>query len=318
MHTYTFEGVVTALTSITHNGGDSFGISTKLRRERFVQPDGSVEEVPTISGNGVRGVLRDRGMQHMCKALGYGVEKDGHVSGLSLAAFYFLFSGGSLTSTATDGLDIDKARELAKTIPLVGVFGGAVGNMILPGKLKCGKLIPICAETAHLLPDVYRETARTSVWDYVQEEMFTRRDDEKDEHLRRALAPESRLLLDNPASRRTALAEGRGEAAQQMMYYVETLPAGTRFFWKITLDDVTDIEYEAFLTTLAEFSRRPYLGGKSGTGMGEVAVSFDKWLRIDSRLAPQGEAVDLPLGHAYVRHLTASGPSIRKILEEFA
>ena len=58
---------MTALSSITHNGGQSYGITSMLRRERFVQTDGSVEEVPVISGNGIRGMLRDKGMYHMCR-----------------------------------------------------------------------------------------------------------------------------------------------------------------------------------------------------------------------------------------------------------
>src|SRR5690606_14632725 len=98
---YLFEGIVTAKSSISHNGGESLGIETKLRREKLVQPDGSVEEVPVLSGNGMRGLLRDRGMLHMCRSLGYGEPgEDGVPSGLTLSAFYFLFSGGSLTSTA--------------------------------------------------------------------------------------------------------------------------------------------------------------------------------------------------------------------------
>jgi 3'-phosphoadenosine 5'-phosphosulfate sulfotransferase (PAPS reductase)/FAD synthetase len=83
METLVYEGTMTALTSIAHNGGQSFGIESKLRRERFVQPDGSVEEVPILSGNGLRGMLRDRGMWHMCRALGYGVDEEaGKVCGL--------------------------------------------------------------------------------------------------------------------------------------------------------------------------------------------------------------------------------------------
>lgn len=314
MRTLTFEGVVTALSSVTHNGGESFGISAKLRREKFVQPDGSVEEVPVISGNSLRGAIRDRGMFHMCRNLGYGVREDtGEVVGLNLPAFYFLFSGGSLTSTGSEGLDIDRAREIRSAIPLVGVFGGAVGNTILPGKLRCGKLLPIVAETAHLLPEAYRPEKPESVWEYTQEEMYTRKDDEKNEHLRQMIGGETRLLLDG-AGRSTALAEARGETKQQMMYYVETLAAGTRFYWKLQLDDVTDVEFEAFLTALVEFSRHPYVGGKSAVGMGEVAVQFDNWIEIDSRAHADGKAVDRPIGSKYAEHLDAQGGAIRELL----
>lgn len=315
MRTLTFEGVVTALSSITHNGGESYGISAKLRREKFVQPDGTVEEVPVISGNSLRGSIRDRGMFDMCKRLGYGVNTEtGEVHGLNLPAFYFLFSGGSLTSTGSEGLDIDRAREIRSAIPLVGVFGGAVGNMILPGKLRCGKLLPIVAETAHLLPEAYRPDKPESVWEYTQEEMYTRKDDEKNEHLRGMIGGVARTLLDNPNTRRTALAEGRGETAQQMMYYVETLAAGAQFYWKLQLDDVTDIEFEAFLTALVEFSRHPYVGGKSAVGLGEVAVKFDNWIEIDSRAHTDGKAVDRPLGSKYADHLNTQGPAIRSLL----
>ena len=107
MKTYLLEGKMTALTSVSHIG-NSYGINSKLRREKFVTSDGSIEEIPIISGNSLRGILRDRGMVHMLKMLGYGVnEETGEVCGLSLAAFYFLLSGGALTSDSSRGLDID-------------------------------------------------------------------------------------------------------------------------------------------------------------------------------------------------------------------
>ena len=144
---------MTALTSISHIG-ESYGINAKLRREKVVQPDGSVEEVPIISGNSLRGILRDRGMLHMLRCLGYGVDEEtGKVRGLSLAAFYFLFSGGALTKVSGRGLDVDQARCWRDLIPLVAIFGGAMGNQIMPGKVNVGKAIPICRETAHLIPE---------------------------------------------------------------------------------------------------------------------------------------------------------------------
>ncbi len=323
METYVFEGVMTALTSIAHSGGQSFGISTKLRREKFVQPDGSVEEVPVLSGNGLRGLLRDRGMLHMCRVLGYGVDDEkGEVHGLSLPAFYFLFSGGTLTGDTGKGLDIIQARQLRNLIPLVGVFGGALGNMILPGRLKVGKAIPICQETAHLLPDRYAAGA-SSIWEYLQEEMYTRKDDERNEHLRQLMAPQTLQIMD--AKRAVSKERNeRGEADpevgehQQMMYYVETFAAGTRFYWELILDDPTEIEFEAFITALVEWSKQPYVGGKSAVGLGKVAVSFDKWMKIEPRLdmTAASAAVDMPLGVKYLAHLREQGPSIRRFLDQ--
>jgi CRISPR type IV-associated protein Csf2 len=323
MHTYVFEGEMTALTSISHIG-ESRGINSLLRRERIVQPDGSVEDVPIISGNALRGLLRDRGMLHMLKSLGYGVnEETGEVQGLSLAAFYFLFSGGSLTKTGGNaGLDIDEARKWRGTIPLVALFGGAMGNQIMPGKASIGKAIPICKETAHLIPERFIGGAEASIWEMLQKEAFTRSDDEKNEGLRQLIAPDVRAQLEAGSSeKRQKAAKGEEEPAgetgqkQQMRYYVETIAAGTRLFWDICLQDVTDLEFDAFCVTLAQFSRHPHIGGKSGTGHGKVAVKFDKWLEINPRTAPTGQALDVSLGTRYMQHLQEHGQEIKGLLD---
>lgn len=323
MESYVFEGVVTALESISHNGGQSFGITSKLRREKFVQTDRSTEEVPVISGNGMRGLLRDRGMVHMCRTLGYGVNDDGgQPVGLTLPAFYFLFSGGTLTSDAGRGLDIDLARKMRNLIPLVGIFGGAMGNQIMPGKIKVGKMIPIVSETAHLIPARFVSQGPASIWEYLQEEMYTRKDDEKNEHLRQLIAPEARLLLAGKAEvKRIKTDAGKAQddtgEHQQMRYYVETIAAGTTMYWKLVLEDVTEVEFDAFLTCLSEFARFPYIGGKSGVGMGKVKVAFDDWYKIDPNLRDAtGNAVGKPLGTLYSEHLSKRGADIRQALNE--
>lgn len=318
--TIEWSGVVTALSSIYHGGGQSIGINSKLRREKFVQPDGTVEDVPVISGNGLRGLLRDRGMWHMCRALGYGVnEETGEVKGLSLPAFYFLFSGGALTKGGgTSGIDIDRARELRNLIPLVGIFGGALGNMIMPGKLKVDKMLPICQETRHLLPEPWRDAEVSSIWEYLQEEMYTRKDDEKHEHLRQLITPEVRGLLEVAATaKRNApsqpvVQDDTGQK-QQMMYYTETFAAGTQFYWSLVLDDVTGTEFDAFAVCLGEFARLPFVGAKSNVGLGRVSVRFDKWHTVDARLAT-GNQLDTPLGRRYQAHLQEHGEHIRELL----
>ena len=314
METIVFEGTVTALSSIAHNGGQSFGVNTLLRREKFVQPNGTVEAVPVISGNSLRGMLRDVGMRHMCHMLGYGDE-----DGLELPAYYFLFSGGALTKDKTRGLDEEAARELRRLIPLVGIFGGAMGNKIMPGKVKIGKLLPICTETQHLLPDEYQRGA-LSVWEYVQEEMYTRKDDEKDENLRQLLTPRVRGLLADVARANLDNDQPQTDTGehQQMRYYTETIAAGTPFYWKIVLDEPTEIEFEAFVTCLVQFSKKPYIGGNSRIGMGEVAVHFDNWYTIDSRVQAvdaNDRAVDMAIGTRYQNHLETNAARIREILE---
>jgi CRISPR type IV-associated protein Csf2 len=325
MQTYIFEGVMTAQTSISHIG-ETHGINAKLRREKIVQPDGSVEEIPVISGNAIRGILRDRGMLHMLKCLGYGVnEETGAVQGLSLAAFYFLFSGGALTSKGGNaGLDVDEARRWRNLIPLVALFGGAMGNQIMPGKLKCGKAIPICKETLHLIPERFVGGNEQSVWDMCQEEAYTRRDDEKNENLRALISPDVRMLLEASAADKRSRAGTKEDTAgetgqsQQMRYYVETLAAGARLYWDLTLDDVTPLEMDAMCVCLAEFGRFPYIGGKSNVGHGKVSIQFDHWIEINPRLAPTGKEIDVTLGTRYIQHLKEQGAAIRGVIDGLA
>ncbi|MEM4234808.1 MAG: RAMP superfamily CRISPR-associated protein [Candidatus Methanomethylicaceae archaeon] len=316
------EGVMTALTSISHIG-ESYGINSKMRREKIIQPDGTVEEVPIISGNSIRGILRDRGMLHMLKLLGYGVnEETKEVVGLSLPAFYFLFSGGALTKDLSNrGLDIDEARKWRELIPLVSLFGGAMGNQIMPGKAKIGKAIPICEETKHIIPERYLKIGKLqSIWELCQEESYTRRDDEKNEDLRKLIDPNVRGLLEESArakrERQRARQDIESETGQkqQMRYYVETLAAGTRLFWEAVLEDVNDLEREAFFVTLAEFSRFPYLGGKNGVGHGKVALKIDHWIEIEPRIAPNGRELDFVLGEVYIKHLMENRDRITELL----
>ena len=316
---YQFEGTVTALSSVSHIG-EVHGINAKLRREKLVTPHG-IEEVPVISGNSVRGQLRDAGMLYMCRRLGYGVEEEtGKVRGLSLPAFHFLFSGGSLTKLGDRGLDIDAAREIRRLIPLVSVFGGAMGNQIMEGKLTMGKLYPLCEETSLIVPERFARKD-VSIWEMLQEESYTRRDDEKSENLRQLIAPEVRALLEASAAEKRARSRAGADDVdedvgqhQQMRYYVETFAAGTEFYWEILLQDVTQVEYEAFLSALVEFSRRPFIGGMGRVGMGKIAVKFD-WCELNPRLMVEGRPVAMPAGAAYDQHLAANAGRIREVLD---
>jgi len=328
--TYIFRGIVTALSSISHIGETSSTIS-EFRAEKIITPDGLAVLIPMFSGNGIRGQLRDTGMHHMCRAIGY----DDPAQGLSLPAFHFLFSGGSLTSKSGKALNIAYARKLIEAIPLVGIFGGGVGNQLIPGKFKCGKMIPIGYETRGIVPvDVQQRVAGVdsndyqpgdgllSVFDYKHEEFYTRRDDAKNEHYKPLLSHAERLMLEDAevyeAQKRESgdetPADDTGEH-QQMRYSVVTLAAGTKLFWEIILQNVSDIEFEAFLTTLAQFSRAPYIGGKSSIGHGKVEMDFSNWIKIDPRTPPEGTEIAFQLGTLYANHLRDRAGDIRKILE---
>jgi CRISPR type IV-associated protein Csf2 len=321
MHTYVLDATITALSSISHSEG-SRGTTSLLRREKIIQEDGTAKLVPVISGNSMRGLLRDLGMFHMLKVLGYGVDEEhGKVLGLSKEAFYFLFSGGALgKGKGKRGIDIDEARQWREIIPLVSLFGGACGNQMLHGKIKTGKVYPLCKEAAWVLPDKFTQQDLSSVWDWCQQESFTRTDDAKNDNLRLLMTAQDIKMIDVAAEEKRHKANaGKGIAnapgkSQQMRYTVETLAAGSQFYWELILDDVTDLEFEAFAVTLAELARKPYIGGKSGTGHGKIALKFENWININPRIAPEGQELATPLGQLYFEHLREQCHNIKDFL----
>lgn len=265
MKTYILEGVVTALSSISHSGGERNGTVIQLRREKFVQMNGETVEIPVVSGNGIRGKLRDiSAMQMLTDANGEKVKVDANI-------FNLLFSGGTLESTGTNGVDVNKFRKLRKQMPMLSVLGGSIGNVILPGKVEIGKLIPISKETIHLIPTEYRDAygeEPKSIWEYLQLEMYTRKDDVKDENKREYMeAPEENTIK------------------SQMKYDYETIAAGTKFYWRICLKDTTDKETGAFLSTLSEWAKQTsQVGGNGRVGHGAVSLNIKETKILKSKV----------------------------------
>lgn len=319
MKTYIFEGTLTALSSIAH-GGERRGITTLFNREKILQPSGEVELVAMLTGNSIRGSMRDYAMLHLLNALGYDTQ-DGNK--LDLNTYYFFMSGGVLDKTGSRGLDIDLARQWRELVPPVSLFGAAVGNQTLPGKLDVGKGIPICQETACILPERY--TAKyplKSIWELSQREAYVRKDDAKDDNLRGLLEAGYRNLLEAKvkAERERArsdelIAEPPGQK-QQMRYFIETLCAGTEFYWRVCLRDPTEVEFDAFAVMIAEWAAKSSLGGCRGKGHGQFGLRFDHWLQLDPRKGLSGTEVDRPIGTSYEKHLRDNADVIRMRIEE--
>lgn len=263
MKTYIIQAKVTALSSVSHNGGETNGVVTQLRREKFAN-NGKVSLVPLISGNSTRGKMRDMA------AIDILTNQDGEKIKVDLDSHNLLFSGGSLESVgAGKQLDLEKVRKMRKDMPSLSVFGCSIGNIILPGKIQVGKMIPICKETAHLLPEKFTQDIELkSVWDLCQMEMYNRTDDQKNEAYREYLTDAAKESEKNPI---------------QMKYYIETLVAGIQFYWQICLIDMDDMETGAFLSILQKFANTPYvLGGNGRVGLGDIKIEILETKTIDS------------------------------------
>jgi CRISPR type IV-associated protein Csf2 len=325
------DGKITLLSPLSHIG-ESSGPDSFLSQDIIIGPDGQPVEAFVYSGNAFRGQLRDLAAAYMTEKLG-GLTYNPDV-------FYLLFSGGSLGGAQS--VDIDQARMYRRNVPMLSVFGGGVGNQILTGKLKVGAMYPLVAECQRILPEHLRQADAPSWRQWTFEKSFTRMDDAKNENLRKHLTgSENDGLL--PAAQQQTLLPGEAQAPedkkkkkedppQQMRYTVEMLAAGAVLYQRIDLCDMSDLELGAFVSALVEFSKHPYVGGKSGTGHGLCEVEYTwrpagakeasgKFLQIDtdclwlSKPAEEAKGVyDDFLVRIYEQYLEGHADELKKLL----
>lgn len=269
-HNIRLDGKITLLSPLSHIG-ESAGPDSFLSQDVIIGPDGQPVEAFVYSGNAFRGQLRDLAAIYMTEKLG-GLVYNPDV-------FYLLFSGGSLGGAQS--MDIDQARMYRRNVPMLSVFGGGVGNQILTGKIKVGPMYPLVAECQRILPAHLRRDDAPSWQQWTFEKSFTRMDDAKNENLRKylvepagALPDAEQQLLTGEAPVSEKKTKKKEDPPQQMRYTVEMLAAGSVLYQRIDLCDMTDLELGAFVSALVEFSKRPYIGGKSNVGCGLCEIEY--------------------------------------------
>lgn len=209
--------------------------------------------IPVITGNSIRGQLRDSCTIHFLRILsessliGVKLDKD---------TFNILFSGGNINGTMKD--DVAKAKEVRKHFPMISLLGGGLGDMIMAGKLLCGFVYPICAES-----EAITGIPSDISWHNLIDEMeFTRTDDSKNDKLSGYLA--------DAAEEKTA------KASTQMRYSVQYIAAGAEFVQDfIFLNGVNDLEMGAFYAGLRQWFKIPRLGGMAAKGFGFFRPEYD-------------------------------------------
>jgi CRISPR type IV-associated protein Csf2 len=291
MNDHRIEGAAIALSSISH-GGESAGTTQFFRREKIVQPDGTIAEIPVISGNSLRGILRDMSAELTWQMLGQ--------PELSLQMFDVLWSGGQLAKAgSTSVLTATQLAELRRLVPHVNLFGASGGGRIIEGRLRVGKLIPICVETAHIVPSDIVPARPVTIWELLQLEEFSRRDDAKRPMLNERIAG---VLTTGANSASTPeVSDIERDTAQQMRYGVETLAAGTRFHWWMALEGADDLCVAQLRAALNAWAAAgAHIGGRSSTGHGRLQLDCSQWVQTSSMVATHGSEL-APEWHQQLR-----------------
>jgi hypothetical protein len=241
------EGKIIAVEPISHIG-ETRSIDSKFNREKMMISSKAgikkVIEVPIISGNSLRGVLRRRAGYKFLELLG--IRKETLAEGLQHA----LFSGGMLKRGAEGGvIDTFFISKLRQNVPYLSLFGTVLGQQMIQSKLDVGQLVPISCQTkgrTGIDSDI-------SIYSLLDERAATRRDDMED---------------------KTKGTQDPDEQKQQMRYTHEVLVAGTEFYHYFTLKSCNEMERGAFWSTIADFSKYPKLGGLGCRGFGMVKLGY--------------------------------------------
>ena len=301
-------GIAVAKSLIVHGGDSRGGTLTEFRRVKCVVGD-RIEMLPVISGNSIRGLLRDACAEFSLRAAGIEKLKD-------IGAYHLLFSGGALTKGGSEAyVNVAEEKKLRELLPALSLFGGSLGNRILGGRLDVGEWVPLCEELAWMVPDEYAELARKfSIYDLVDVIGFTRRDDAKNRRLQEHLDDDTlRLYMQRKETLREANEAEEPGASAQMRYFMECLIPGTKFYVEFVLHHVTDVELGTFLGGLALFANRPAVGGRASTGLGRVELEL-KQVDISEPVRVAGE---IALGKIELaqRHLAERRSEIIGLLE---
>lgn len=232
------------LSPLIHIGDDKSGTTSLLRKQKFLVGEDYID-VPVYSGNALRGILRGLIMRDYCERIGLSVKS------LSQTTFYMLFNGGSLQGGA--GIEnLSLKEKIVECCPPLVLLGSALGTLMTKGKLKVGICKPICKE----LNDYNINQAENSIYSDMRAEVFHTRMD--------------RLKADTD----TPSIEGEKKVVQ-MKYEAETLSAGTVLETRIVLENASDIEISCFEHMMKLLEEDNFIGCKSGSGYGEIALNIE-------------------------------------------
>jgi len=241
------EGTIEALSPIQHAGDEKTGSTPVLRSITHWDPlQGRHVRLPFVSGNAIRGVLRRLVFRDLLQRIG--------LADLAPKLHHALFSGGVLESTDETGgiVELELRRRVRAAVPPLGLFGCTVANQMIPGCLRVRHGMPVCAEYRAYLPEHLSADPRAehSVRTFTDVAFATRRDDlraERDED----------------------------EQAVQMKVDFEAFVPGTLFTHGFALVYPSELEVSCLGHVLGLWAEQPYIGGKAGSGYGEVRLSYD-------------------------------------------
>lgn len=240
-----WEGTAMAVSSVLQ-GAETLGTVTYLRRERFLLPDNTVEDIPVISGNSWRGLLRRTVADLWWEAAGEPI--------MTMAVMHAIWAGGALAKSTGQPLTGSRAQTLKSACLPVGLFGAAGGGRILDGCVQVGKMVPLCEETRHVIPEKYITESMPSIWDLTQIEYYSK----------------------VPNTDMERVENNEEEQFLPMRFGIETFIPGTVFYTWLNLSWPTDDELSLMREGLQHYLGNAKVGGMSRAGHGNLSFDLEE------------------------------------------
>lgn len=241
-------GFITAISPIHSGSEESMGNEKTMRTLSFNLPTGP-EDVPVVSGNAIRGMLRRLIMGDLLERVGYKpVDAKGQVR-----LYHSLFAGGVLEAVSEKDsgyIDLAMKRQIRGILPPVSLLGTALRNQMMEGKLDVAYAVPRAKELAGFLREDATYPITATLGDLQKQTFNTRRDE---------------MAQD---------AKQEGGNSSQMLHTWWYIPPGTVFQHGFTLSNPSEIEAACLGHMIALWNVRPRLGAKAGTGNAEVRLDY--------------------------------------------
>lgn len=239
----------TCLSPLSHGGDSKMGNATPFRRYAVMCDDGNTfMDLPAISGNSYRGLMRDLLSDSFLSEIG--ITPDKTRSPVARWFFHIIYEGGALkgvdkeTKKITDKLGKNGAinpqglYELRDMIPHISLLGAAVGNRMIEGRIYTNKLRPVCREWG-FQTDITADSLLS--WEFL-----TRKTDEEEY-----------------------------ENHTGMIANTEVLKTGTVLKGGIDISSHTrDLEKSCLSFGLWLLKERGYLGAQNSKGIGRVDLQY--------------------------------------------
>lgn len=237
------EIVVTMLlkSTLAHFGEEKLSTTSLCRRQEFVIA-GKKTPIPVYSGNALRGICRRLLMKDFFELA--------EIKSIGVKFYHTLFTGGALKSGVSLSTMAEKTQ-LVTLIPPLSLFGAAIGDTILQGKMQFGICYPICKE----LNEYNKQQSDISYREFITDTFHVRKDDTKSEVL---------SLSD----------EERDENPTQMKYDFEGLAAGTQLETHIVIENANEIEIACMGRVMNLLREKSKIGGKNSIGYGNIEVDY--------------------------------------------